>query len=339
MVARSFIEQMPKVELHVHLEGAIRPETLLKLGQRNGVELPADDVEGLQSWYTFRDFPHFVEIYVQASKCIRTAEDIELIAKEFLDGQKAQNVLHTEATYTARTIEKYAKISFEDQLAALQSAIKYGRNELGISCQFIIDMVRDDEPEIGLKVAKWAVSGHGQGVCALGLAGIEGSRPARAFSEGIAYAKENGLPVVPHAGETRGPESIWDALEACDPTRIGHGVHAVEDRRLMDHLVDRGIVLEVCPSSNVCLGQYPTLAVHPLPELLNEGVQVTINSDDPPMFGTSLTEEFVRVSDEFHFGKDILFSLTMNAARASLLATEEKQNLIQCIRDGFNDLE
>lgn len=326
---------MPKVELHVHLEGSIRPETVLKLAQRHGVTLPADNLDGLKEWYTFRNFPHFVEIYVAVSKLIRTPEDIELIAREFLDGQAAQNIVHSEVTYTASTIEKHNHIPWPDQLAALQRAREYGRDELGVSMSLILDIVRGDPPERGVQVAEWCAGAKDNGVCALGIAGIEGVASCSTYSAAFRLAREAGLPIVPHAGETQGPSSIRDALEYTNPLRIGHGVRCFEDPAVARELRDRQIPLEVCPSSNVCLNVFPSLVEHSLPRLLDEGLLVTINSDDPPMFGTTLSDEFQRVSEAFDLNEDILWTLTLNAANASILVEGDKRQLISRLREGF----
>lgn len=328
---------MPKVELHVHLEGSIRPETVLKLAKRHGISLPADSLEGLREWYAFRDFPHFVEIYVAISKCVRTPEDVELIAREFLEGQAEQNVLHSEVTYTAATLEKHVGIPWPDQHAALKRAIAYGEKELGISMGLILDIVNGDTVERAMTVAEWAVGAHGDGVCALGVAGIEGIGPLSKYAEAFQFARDHGVPVVAHAGETKGPESIWSALEHTGCIRIGHGVRCLEDPALVDELRKRQIPLEVCPSSNVCIGVFPSFAAHPLPMLLDEGLYVTLNSDDPPMFGTTLTDEFHRCAEAFAFNEDIFWTLTLNAARAALLSEDEKRALIERLRNGFSE--
>jgi len=326
---------LPKVELHVHLEGSIRPETLLKLAARNSQALPSDTVEGLQQWYRFRDFPHFVEVYVAISKCIRTPEDVELVAWEFLQGQARQNVLHTEATYTASTIEKYAGIPWADQLAALGRAKVRAESKLGITVGWILDIVRGDSSERGLEVAKWAVAGRESGIIAFGLSGEEQLAGPEAYADAIQLAETEGLAFVPHAGETVGPESIWKCLQHSNPVRIGHGVRAAEDPALMRELANRQITLEVCPTSNIALGVYPSLEAHPLPILLDEGIPCTINSDDPPMFGTTITDELDRCATAFEFDEHILWSLTMNAARSAILPDEAKSALITRLRTGF----
>jgi adenosine deaminase len=329
---------MPKVELHVHLEGSIRPETVLKLAKRNNVDLPASTVEGLSHWYTFRDFPHFVSVYVSVSQCIKSAEDIEFVAREFLQGQAAQNVLHSEITYTASTIEKYAGIPWELQFAALGRARAYGEKELGVSCGFIIDIVRGDPPERGLEVARWAVEGRESGVCALGIAGEE-KLGSSDYREAYALARSERLPIAAHAGETCGPESVRAICELTDPERIGHGVRILEDPKLTREFVRSQKPLEVCPTSNVRLGVFASLEEHPLARMLDEGLYVTLNSDDPPMFGTTITDEFIRCSETFDLGSDILWTLTQNAARASFLPEDQKRSLQQRLREQFRELE
>lgn len=327
---------MPKVELHVHLEGSIRPETVLKLAARHGIALPADTVEGLREWYAFRDFPHFVEVYVAVSHCIRTPEDLELVMREFLEGQKAQNVLHSEVTYTAMRVERECGIPWEAQHEALLRAMRWGEQEMGVTCGLVLDIVRGDPVERAMELTEWATGS--EGVLALGMAGEErlGTLP---YAPCVALATERGLAFVPHAGETTGPETIRECLQIGAPRRIGHGVRAVESPSLVAELRDRNIPLEVCPTSNVALGVFPSLEAHSLPTLMDEGVAVTINSDDPPMFGTTLSDEFARCAEAFEFDEDILYSLTMNAVNAALVSDARRAELRTAVREGFAALE
>jgi adenosine deaminase len=327
MSFESFIQAMPKVELHVHMEGSIRPETLLSLARRNRVELPADTVEGLRNWYTFTDFDHFIDIYMLVCNCIRTPGDIELIAREFLIGQATQNIIHSEVTYTGYAQYKVNKIEFSDQLAALNRARQWAEETLGVTMGIVVDISRNVTPEEGLRVADWAISGFGNGVVAFGLGGPEVDNPPEKFRAAFARARAAGLPSVPHAGETVGPESIWGALRWLHADRIGHGVRCLEDPLLVQELRDRQIPLEVCPTSNVCLKVVPRLADHPLPRLLEEGLYVTINSDDPPMFNTTLTDEYVAIAHTFQLDAPTIEQLVLNAVRASLLAPTAKADL------------
>jgi adenosine deaminase len=332
MPTLAFWRQIPKVELHVHLEGSIPPKTLLALAKRNGVDLPAKTEAEIADWYRFRDFPHFVEVYVAASKCIRSAGDLEFVARGFLDGQAAQNILHSEVTYSASTIRMFTGIGWAEQMEAIGRAIAYGEQELGVTMSLITDIIRGKSVAEAMELAELAVS-YPQ-VCALGVAGEE-SRGTVQYADAYRYAHNHGVPVVAHAGETCGPQSIRETLEYAKPVRIGHGVRCVEDPRLVREFAASGIPLEVCPSSNVALGIFPSLAEHPFPRMLDEGLNVSINSDDPPMFSTSLSEEFARCAEAFDLNEDIAWSLCLNAANASLLSTEKKQNLITRMRTGF----
>jgi adenosine deaminase len=327
MSLNSFIEAMPKIELHVHMEGSIRPETLLKLARRHNITVPADDVEGLRRWYTFTDFDHFIEIYRTIASCLRTYEDIETIAREFLVGQAAQHIRYSEVTYTAFSQFYGSRLSFKGQMAAINRARAWAAEELDTHIALIIDIPRIIPALAGRLVAHWAVSARGNGVCALGLGGPEVGNPPERYKGAFAQAWRAGLPSVPHAGETVGPESIWGALNSLRAVRIGHGVRCLEDPALVEELRRRQIPLEVCPTSNVCLKVVPDLASHPLPRLLEEGLYVTLNSDDPPMFNTTLTGEYQKAAETFGFDADVIEKLVFNALHASLLPDERKKEM------------
>jgi adenosine deaminase len=327
MSLEEYIRAMPKVELHVHLEGAIQPATLLELARRNRVALPADTVEGLRAWYEFTDFAHFIDVYLTVSACLRTPDDIELVAREFLAGQAEQHVLHSEVTYTAFTHYHFKGLAFRDQLAALNRARCWAAAELGTTMGLVIDIPRVIPADEGLRVAGWAIDGMGEGVVALGLGGPEVDNPPERYRGAFDRARAAGLPRVPHAGETVGPASIWGALHALSADRIGHGVRCLEDPALVAELRCRQVPLEVCPTSNVCLKVVPSLADHPLPRLLAEGLYVTLNSDDPPMFNTSLTGEYLAAAHAFALGPDALERLVLNAVRAALLPAAERRAL------------
>jgi adenosine deaminase len=340
MQLETFIRRMPKVELHVHLEGSIQPETLLQLADRNHVMLPATTVEGLRQWYTFTDFAHFIEIYITTSSCICSAEDIELVAREFLRGQAAQNIVHSEVTFTPYThFSLNRHLLFEEQLAALSRARAWAAAELGISVGWVLDISRNVRPlEHGLTVADWAINGMADGVVALGLGGPEISHPPGLFEASFDRARRAGLASVPHAGETVGPESIWDALRSLNAQRIGHGVRCLEDPSLVAELRERQIPLEVCPTSNVCLGVAASIAEHPLPRLLDAGLYVTINSDDPPMFNTTLTDEYLKIVAAFGLTAESLQQLVLNAVRASFLPKSVRTEMETRFRREFTEL-
>jgi adenosine deaminase len=321
------IRAMPKVELHVHLEGSIRPETLLTLARRNGKTLPYDTVAGLREWYRFTDFPHFVEIYIAITNCLKTPDDIELIAREFLQGQADQNIVHSEVTYTVLTVRDLTCIDFETQLDALNRARRWAECELGVTMALIVDIAREVSAERGRITADWVAAARDRGVDALGLGGYEVGHPPFKHAHAFDAARGRGVISIPHAGETEGPASIWGALRRLGALRIGHGVRCLEDPALVEYLRTHQVPLEVCPSSNVCLGVASSLKAHPLPKLIAAGLNVTINSDDPPLFNTTLTDEYLRCAHAFGFDFAMFQHLTLNAVRASLMMAERKRDI------------
>lgn len=338
MTIEEFIRRMPKVELHVHLEGSINPATLLQLAKQNDVKLPAQTIEELQNWYKFSGFPHFIEIYEAICTCIRKPEDLELITTDFLRDRARQNIRYSEVIFTPLTHMK--NISLDDQLAAINRARAWGEKELGVRINLAPDISREKRPiEDNFILADWAVKNRNNGIVALGLGGPEIGNPPEVFEPVFRRIQLAGLPATPHAGETEGPASIWGALKSLHAVRIGHGVRCLEDQALVEYLRKKQIPLEVCPSSNVCLGVTPSLAEHLLPKLMAEGLFITINSDDPPMFNTTLTDEYLRITEVFDLDISQLKLFVENAIQASLITVEEKKELGKVIKTEFALLE
>jgi adenosine deaminase len=330
MAVEEYLRAAPKAHLHVHLEGSILPETLLTLARRNGVTLPADSVEGLRAWFTFRDFDHFIEIYLTITRCLRTAEDYELIAYEFGAEMARQHVRYAEVTFSPSTHEALG-VPFVTQFAGLTRGRERARAEFGVEIAWIFDIVRNIAQERRAQWAEYtlarAIEGMGDGVVALGLGGAEAPSPPEPFAPYFAQAREVGLHCVPHAGETDGPASVWGAIRALGAERIGHGVRAIEDSSLVKYLAGRQIALEVCPTSNLRLGVYPDYAAHPLRRLYEAGVPVTINADDPPLFNTTLNDEVELLATAFGLSLDEIDAILLNGVRYSFLPAERKAAL------------
>lgn len=327
MVTYKKLEQIPKIELHVHLEGSVQPDTLLMLAEKNKVPMPANSLEEIKSWYRYEDFNSFIQVYLKICECISSAEDIEFIAREFLKNQKEQNIIYTEITYTPYTHYIQYNIPIADQIAALGNARKWAEEKLDISCNFIFDISRNVSPKEGLVTAKWLMDNEADFRIALGLGGPEKDFPPEIHREAFRLIKDAGIPSLPHAGETAGPESVWGAIKHLNADRIGHGVRSIEDPGLIDYIVENDITLEVCPSSNICLGVYENINDHPLPLLVERGVKVTINSDDPPMFNTSLVNEYKTITEIFNYKLDDLYQFNMNAIDSSIPDKGEKESL------------
>lgn len=325
------LNDIPKVELHVHLEGSMPPTTLLELASRNHIALPFSTVEEARAWFAFRDFPHFAEVYQTISRCICTADDVERLARDFMVGQATQNIVYSEITYTALTHYLNHGITFDDQTNALSRARDWAEAELDVSFGVIVDIPRDyATSEQSARVAKWVSdAADGETVVALGLGGYEVGFPPQRFAHAFAIAREAGVHAVCHAGETDGPESIIGALDLLGSVRIGHGVRCLEDEALTERLREQQTVLEVCPSSNICLGVFPSIEAHPLPELIRRGLAVTINSDDPALFGTTLTNELKLSTSILGVTEEQIRDSMCLAARSALCSADRKQRLIQ----------
>jgi adenosine deaminase len=328
---------MPKVELHVHLEGSIRPAVLLELARRNGVDLPAQDEAGLKKWFRFRDFEHFVQIYLTCSRALRTPEDFQLLANDFLAEQACQNILYSEVHFTIAT-HLANGVNGGEVLHALEEAVREAESGYGVTLRLIPDIVRNVGPQVADRTLEWALAGQGRGVVALGLSGSEPRFPNEPFREHFDTARRAGLHRVAHAGETGGPESIRSVLAVCGAERIGHGVRAVEDPSLMAELRDRGVPLEVCPSSNVCLGVVPEMPSHPFDRLYRAGCRVSVNSDDPAFFNTNLTREYLRLHQTFGYSAAELAGLSLSSVRQSFLPDGERAALEQRFREQFDVL-
>ena len=333
MNIESYLLGAPKAELHVHLEGAIQPETLLTLARRNKVELPANSVAELQNWFKYRDFNHFIEIYFAISHCLRTVEDYELITYEFGANMARQHVRYAEITFSPST-HYGLKVPQDTFLGGLKRGRERAQAEFGVEMRWVFDIVRGiEDPNRNRASADYttsvALEYKDEGVVALGLGGAEVGYPAERFAPWFERARAGGLHSAPHGGETVGPESIWGAIRALGAERIGHGVRAIEDPELVAYLAEQHIPIELCPTSNIRLGVYPDLAAHPLPRLYAAGVPLTINSDDPPLFNTSLNQEVALLADPFHLPLADINDILLNGVRHSFLPPQEKQALEQ----------
>ncbi|HEX4959625.1 MAG TPA: adenosine deaminase [Thermoanaerobaculia bacterium] len=333
-----FLLHCPKVELHVHLEGAMRPAVLLELARRNGIDLPARDEAGLKRWFRFTDFDHFVQIYLACSRALKKPEDFQLLVLDFLAEQATQNVLYTEAHFTIAT-HIFNGANGGEVLGAMAEAITEGERRYGVSLRLIFDIVRNVGVGPAGHTLEWALAGRERGVVvALGLSGSEANFPNEPFCEHFAAARRGGLHCVAHAGEHAGPESIRSVLAVCGAERIGHGVRAVDDPSLVEELRASQISLEVCPTSNLCLGVAPDLPSHPFDRLYRAGVALSVNSDDPAFFNTNLTREYLKLHQTFGYSPAELAGLSLAALRQSFLPPEEKSNLEETFRQRFDAL-
>jgi len=320
---------MPKVELHVHVEGAQLPETIWAMAVRNGVALPAASLEAWKRFYAFRDFEHFIEVYIAASRAMVTAEDFRAMIVAFHAGQAAQNIVYTEAFLSASLFVN--KIGWPDMIAALRDGLAEGRERHGVEVRLIPDIARNF-PDTKERVLAFTLEGQRAGVfIGLGLGGLEAGFPPELFRDEFAEARAHGLHVVAHAGEAAGAESVRGAVEALGAERIGHGIRSLEDASLVALLRERRTPLEVCPISNYRTGVVPEGAPHPILRMLDEGLNVTVSSDDPPMFATSLTDEYRWLAGQ-GVSLERLLACNRAAVDASFLEPEAKDRLLDALR-------
>lgn len=326
-----FIQDMPKAEIHVHLEGTVQPETLVQLAERHQLlnSLPGDTPEALRDWFTFTDFHQFVEVILVVHNLIRTAEDFALVAYENGAAMKTQNIRYRELTVSpynhTHVLDK--EIAIDEILEGLEDGRQKARADFGVEMRWIFDIPRNFcfsahdqsyDPRPAEQTLKYALAGQDCGVIGLGLGGNEVGCPPEPFAHVFAKAKQAGLYSLPHAGETVGPASIWGALNALQADRLGHGVRAIEDPKLLTLLHDRQIPLEVSLSSNQCLHVYDRLAGHPFPHLDRMGLIVTINTDDPPLFNTTLCREYALLTQLYDLDRADIARIARNAFTACL---------------------
>jgi adenosine deaminase len=332
-----FALRMPKAELHVHLEGSILPRTLLKLAQRNHISLPASDEAGLENLYHFRNFEQFLGTYLMITGCLRTADDYRLIAYEFGSECARQNIRYAEVIFTMYTSTTLTGLSWQKILQGLNTGRAQAASDFGVHWQWVFDIVRN-EPDTQTAVLEITLAARDQGVVALGLGGLETGFPPELFVDTFRRAEVENLHRAPHAGEIAGPESVWSAVKLLRADRIEHGVRSIEDPSLVEYLRSNSIPLDVCPTSNICLNVYPDYASHPLRKLWDAGLFLTIGSDDPPMFGTDLNNEYQLLVKYYNFTQPELERISLNAVHASFLSSIEKHNLEKEFRAEFKKL-
>lgn len=318
--------RIPKAELHVHLEGSIRPSTVRELARRNNIALPPLGLDQTQNSYHIQDFDHFLMVYLTITNCLRSPDDYYLIAYEFGSECARQNIRYAEVTFTMLTNMSLSGLPWQAILDGLNAGRAQAHKDFGVELRWIFDIVRN-LPDTQNAVLEVALAAREQGCIALGLGGSEAGFPPQLFAGTFDRARQAGLPSVPHAGEFAGPQSVWDALDLLHANRLEHGVRSIEDPRLVETLVRRRIALDICPTSNICLGAYPSFAVHPLRRLWEAGALLTINTDDPALVGTDLNQEYQVLIDHFGFGADELDQFSLNGIRASLLPESDKARL------------
>ncbi len=319
----AFIRQLPKAELHLHLEGAVEPATLLELRKRHGETATLADTEAL---YRYTDFPSFLMAFKEVSAHLRGPDDYEFVTYQLMQRLKEENVLHAEV-YIAVGVCLYRKQDFAAIFEALERGRARGARELGVSVLWIFDATRHFGVEDTQKVFELAVRYKDRHVVGVGIGGDEVKAPPELFRGTYAYAEAHGLHLTCHAGETASPESIWGALNL-HAERIGHAFTAGQDPDLIEELAYRQIPVEICLTSNLRTGVCKSAAEHPVKAYFDQGVMITLNTDDPALFGTSLAREYDFAQQTYGFTDEHLRELARNSFEASFLPAEKKLELL-----------
>jgi aminodeoxyfutalosine deaminase len=281
----------PKIELHVHLEGTVRAPALIEIARANGVALPATTVEELAPLYEFRDFEHFIEMWILTTSAIRTEDDFRRIVVDYAREAAAHGAVYVEGIFSpAERVQGGA--SWDEVFAGFCDGAAEAERETGVTVRLTPDIPRGIGPDAALDTARYSIAYRDRGVVGLGLGGLEAQFPPEPYADVFRAAKDGGLASVPHAGEVVGAASVRGALEALGADRLRHGIRAIEDPGIVRELADRRVVCDVCPISNVRTGAVASLDEHPLPALAAAGVLCSISTDDPAMFATDLTADY-----------------------------------------------
>ncbi|QEV20558.1 adenosine deaminase [Streptomyces alboniger] len=320
LVPHAFIAGLPKAELHVHHVGSASPRIVSELAARHPDSAVPTDPEALADYFTFTDFAHFIQVYLSVVDLIRTPEDVRLLTYEVARDMARQNVRYAELTITPYSSVRRG-IDDRAFMDAIEDARKAAEAEFGTVLRWCFDIPGEAGLVSAEETARLATTDklRPEGLVSFGLGGPEIGVPRPQFKPYFDQAIAAGLHSVPHAGETTGPETVWDALIHLGAERIGHGTTSAQDPKLLAHLAERRIPLEVCPTSNIATRAVRTLDEHPIRQFVEAGVTVTINSDDPPMFGTDLNNEYAVAARLLGLDERGVAALAKNAVEASFL--------------------
>ncbi|MEE8176435.1 MAG: adenosine deaminase [Acidobacteriota bacterium] len=326
-----FIAKLPKAELHVHLEGTVEPETLLELARRHRSPLAAGGGEQVRELYATRDFGAFLQAFRAVCELLQTPEDYEFITYKALNRLAQQSVRYAEVTLSAGVV-LWKGENLLNSFSGMEAGARRAQEDFGIRVKWIFDTVRQFGLESAEAVLREAVRLQDRGVVGLGIGGDEQRGAPELFRSVFDDARKQGLRLTAHAGETAGPVSVWGALDALGAERISHGFTAASDPRLVAHLAARQIPVDICLTSNVRTGCLPELATHPVRHYFNQGLLLSLNTDDPALFETHLNREYRLAHEVFGFNKEELTRLAKASFQAAFLTPEEKESYLTVFR-------
>ena len=340
IITRSLLERLPKAELHCHLDGSVRPATLLDLGREYGVAMPRDDAEALRDYMIVHDalsLEDYLARFSTTLSVMQTAESLERIAYELAEDAAREGVWYLETRF-APNLNTRDGLTAGQALEAAIKGLSRAEREYGIVSRVLVCALRTLPPSASLEMARLAVDFHGLGVVGFDLAGAEFGHPASAHAAAFALAREHNVPCTCHAGEGDGPDSVRDAVHRCGASRIGHGTHLIQDAELTQFVNDRRITVEICLTSNVQTRAVAALEEHPLPDYLRRGLNVTLNTDNRLMSGTTLTDEYDLAARVLGLDLDDLARVALNGFESAFLPWNERQALMDRARRSIDAL-
>lgn len=321
------VKSIAKAELHVHLEGTITESLAKKIYARHGEAFPVSrfDANGSVIW---NDFTDFIQAYDLLSESIKNLDDLQLVTYDYLKRSHEEGCIYSELTVSPLHAEN-AGMNYTEALEAITSGCRQAQQEFGIESRLVIVLVRHTGESACMATLDSVIANPQPYVVGIGLAGDERSHPARLFVEHFQKARANGLQVTAHAGEWGGAQQVQEAIDLLGVKRVGHGVQVIEDLPLMQRIIEHGIHLEVCPMSNIALGVFPDYESHPIHKFVENGLNFSLNSDDPPFFATTIGNEYWQAAKHLQLNEKQLKAITENAIRASFAEDSLKQQLLK----------
>jgi adenosine deaminase len=336
MEVEQLIRKLPKVEQHVHIVGSTRPETLLWLAEDGGLDKPFKTPRDAQRFFQYKSFSQFIDVLSAVIDCITKESQFERIMYEMLESDARCNVRYVEASFSAFDHVRRG-LDYGKMLDAVNRGINRAKRDFGIECNVRVDLVRNYGPEKGMEILDW-IESKSDNIISIDLGGNEERFPAKPYKSVYLRARNMGLHLVAHAGETAGAESIWQAINELGVERIGHGVTAIHESKLLKYIKKEGVAIEMCPTSNVRTKVVCTFKSHPIKVFYDFGLTVTVNTDDPSMFGTDMNREYLELHRQLGFSVSELFKLSLNAVNSSFLSEESKTKMRESFIKTYNRL-
>lgn len=330
------IKALPKVELHVHTLGSIQPATLLSIIREDGIDTPYKTEDDIVQRFQFTDFAHFISVYAEIVGYISNEKHFEHITFDMLKKCSEGNTRYVEASFSPRDHLQH-NLEFSRMVDAINKGIDRARETFGIETNIRIDLVRNSTQDEAMEILDY-IAKNPHNIVSIDIGGNEAKFPPKPFAEVYERAQEMGLHLVAHAGEAAGPQSIWDAIQFLKVERIGHGVTAKDDPKLITFLKEKQIGIEMSPISNLRTGVVKSIQDHPIREFFDKGLLVTVNSDDPSLFHTDLNNEYIQIHEHLGFSIPELFHLSMNGIRTAFIDEVSKTDLIESFTTEYRQI-